>query len=282
MRAGDPANFYISMNTRAFLIPARRGAAILFAALASTAVATAATPATGTDTTTGNPFGAKTAVSAAAPATNADGTPGNPFGPKPAATPGTPGQATASTDDGGIAALRAMLLQRFDKTGAGVLNGAEQAEARSVLSSGAVTQSLTPAQAQAAAKGPLFGLRPLLDKYLDRNGDGVFDAAELAEIHRVLFANAVIAPPAAGDLDALRKDVVSTFDKNGDGKLDDAERAAAKTFLQQELADLNPADGGSPAGGKNSPIPPHPSIPQPKGASASGPVAPAGSGDPAR
>jgi hypothetical protein len=165
-----------------------------------------------------------------------------------------------------------MLLQRFDKNGDGKLDGAEQAEARAVLSGVPNAQPLPPAQAAAAAKGPLFGLRPLLQKYFDRNGGNKVDAATLAEIHTVLFGNTTAAANPAGDLDGLRKDVISTFDKKGDGKLDDAERAAAKIFLQQELADLDKGDSTA-VGGKNTIIPPHVSVPPPKAAagSASGP-----------
>lgn len=284
-RGAGLANLCISMNIRAVLIPAGRAATILWASVVSFTLATGAT----TGDAPGNPFGAKLAASASIPAANVEGTPANPFGPKPepnaaGSATTTPGQAGAPATDDGIAKLRAMLLQRFDKNGDGKLDAAELTEARKVLSGRTNVRPLTPAQAAQAAKGPLFGLRPLLNRF-DANGDGVFDDAALAKIHQFLFANATTTPNSANDLDALRRDIVSHFDKSGDGKLDDAERAAATVFLQQMIADLDQA--GRPTGGKSSVTPPSPSIPPskavPAGTSgtgaASGPT-PAGSGEP--
>ena len=230
------------MNTRAFPIPKGRGAAIFFAALmAATAIeAAATTPAAGTgDTVAANPFGAK---SAAAPATSAASVPGNPFGPKSeSAASGTgTGAVKGAATDNGVAALRAMLLQRFDKNGDGKLDADELTAARAVLSGGTDRRALTPQQIAVGGSGPLFGLRALLQRF-DRNGDGVFDAAELAEIHGMLFADATKGP------DRLRQDIIATFDKNGDGRLDAAELAAAQKFWDQTMADL-----GKDGGGKNS------------------------------
>lgn len=239
------------MNIRAFLIPAGRTATILWVSVVSITVGYGAAPT--------NPFGAKPAAGASVPATNTDGTPANPFGPKPdpevagsASTP--PGQGGAPAGDGGIAKLRAMLLRRFDKNGAGTLDAAELTEARKVLSGRPNVRPVTPAQAAQADQGPLFGLRPLLNRF-DPNGDGVFDDDALAEIHQVLFAATAAPPSAANNLDALRQDIITHFDKNGAGQLDNAERTAAAAFLQQMIAELNPA-GGRAAGGKNTVSPP--------------------------
>jgi hypothetical protein len=262
------------MNTRAFLIPAGRAATILWASAVSIIVATGATTSVGAGEVPGNPFGAKPAASASAAGSNADGTPANPFGPKPdpnaVGSAGTTlGQTGVRAGDEGIAKLRAMLLQRFDKNGAGTLDAAELTEARKVLSGRTNVRPVTPAQAARAANGPLFGLRPLLNRF-DPNDDGVFDDAALAEIHQFLFPNAIATPAAASDLDTLRQAIVTRFDQKGDGKLDDAERAAATAFLQQMIADLDQT--GRTGGGKNSAPPPSPSLPPPKAAAgASGP-----------
>jgi hypothetical protein len=238
-------NFPSFMILRAFPIPLWRGAAVLWAALMAAALAAGAGDAPA------NPFGAKAAAGSGAAAASPASAPANPFGPKSASTADAAGTGDATTapargsgGDDSVAKVRAMLLQRFDKNGDGALDATELAEARSVLSGGKDARPVTAQQAALAARGPLFGLRPLLQRY-DQGGGQAFDAAALANIRQLLFGGAA---PAAGGLEGLKKDIISQFDKNGDGKLDDAERAAAKAFLQQMMAELDSAGGKNSAG----------------------------------
>jgi len=173
--------------------------------------------------------------------------PQNPFGPKsdptmtPAVTPPTSTNTVPSPvpDGSFITTLRAMLLSRFDKNSDGQLDAIELTEARKVLSGGQDARVATPAEAATVARGPLFGLRPLIMSRFDHRGEGRLDTAELAEIHTLLFGPAVTTPNPVDDLAALQKSIIGHFDKNGDGQLDAAERAAAKAWLQQIIADLD-------------------------------------------
>jgi len=253
------------MNTKDF-VPGRRrvGLGWLLLLLAATVAAAATTP-------------------AAAPANGTGDAPQNPFGPKP--KPGTatapapapaPAAASATGNEKFVALLRALLLQRFDKTHTGTLNAAEIAEARAVLSNGQDNRGPTPAQvARGGAAGPLFGLRPLIMQRFDKNGDGTLDADELAAIHQTLFGDELTAGKGMGGVDALRQEIVKQFDKNGDGQLDETERAAALMFLRQMTYDLEQSAAAKPPADTKSPVvatgatPPHAAIPAPKAAAAS-------------
>jgi hypothetical protein len=179
----------------------------------------------------------------------------NPFGPKPTAqtaatssspTPANTPSATAPANDF-VTTLRAMLLRRFDKNGDGKLDATELTEARKLISGGKDTRIITPAEAAAAAYGPLFGLRPLIMTYFDHNGDGQLNPAEMAEINTLLFGSTNTQPSPPADLAALQKEVINHFDKKGDGQLDATERAAAKAWLQQVIAELDKEEAAAAA-----------------------------------
>ena len=161
--------------------------------------------------------------------------------------------------------LRQLLLQRFDKTGSGTLNAAEVEAARKVLAGRADIPGLPAAQAAPAAPGPLFGLRPLINRLYDKNGDGVLDANEMAAIRAVLAVPAAgTSPPTANagqkDLASLSQDIIKHFSANGTGQLTNSERAAAKAWLQQMMTELDKAVAASTRSNIPQPSTPAPAV----------------------
>lgn len=180
--------------------------------------------------------------------------PANPFGPKPTApaTSVPPASATSSTTQAKlnttplppaqfIAAVHALLLERFDKNKDGTLDAAELAEAEVLFSDGrsrrAGLNGVVPA-------GPLYGLRPQIMNNFGKGNNETLSEAEIAQLRAYLYKSAPVAAQPGTPSDVLRQEILKQFDKNGDGQLSDTELAAAKAQLQlifAELANNNPA-----------------------------------------
>ena len=209
------------------------------------------------------------ATAAAKPDSTAS-VPANPFGPKPAATGSQPGQATGAlmmppppgarggTPYAYVAAVRVILLERFDVNKDGTLDAAEQATAREVLTGqrGRGARGAAPAQAEQAVNGPWFGLRGPIMKHFGKMPNDSLDEAEVAQLRTFLLGVNAGEPKADTNLAALRQDILKQFDQDGDGKLDETELANAKMVLQQMLAELEKkSPAKTPGLERNVPVP---------------------------